>query len=56
MQRARLVTIVVALGATFGAESWQPLEAQDPANCHLEEALHIPLGPDNLIEHDEGYI
>ena len=38
MQRARLVTIVVVLSATFGAESWQPLEAQDPANCRTPRA------------------
>ena len=112
MQRARFVAIVVFLGATFGAESWQPLEAQDAADCrtprascdgfdrfrlfpsnsptwspqmirdsgrpimpvfegwfqnedgtytlsfgyismNLEEALHIPLGPDNFIEPSE---
>ena len=109
MERARFLAIVVVLGATFGAESWQPLKAQDPADCrtpraacdgfdrfrpnpsnsptwspqmlrvsgrpivpifegwfqnedgtytlsfgyismNLEEALHIPLGPDNFIE------
>ena len=113
MQRARFIAIVVVLGgATFGAESWQPLEAQDAADCrtprascddfdrfrlfpsnsptwspqmirdsgrpivpvfegwfqnedgtytlsfgyismNLEEALHIPLGPDNFIEPSE---
>ena len=109
MQRALFVAVAVVLAATFGAESWKPLEAQDPADCrtpravcegfdrvrlqpgnsptwspqmirpsgrpivpvfegwfqnedgtytlsfgyasfNLEEALHIPLGPDNFIE------
>ena len=109
MQRARFVVMVAVLAAAFSAESWQPLEAQDAADCrtprascdgfdrfrlnpsnsptyapqmlrdsgrpivpvfegwfqnedgtytlsfgyismNLEEALHIPLGPDNFIE------
>ena len=109
MQRARFIAVTVVLGAAFGAGSWQPLEAQDAADCrtpraacdgfdrfslfpsntptwspqmirpsgrpivpvyegyfqnddgsytisfgyasmNLEEALHIPLGPDNFIE------
>ena len=33
MQRARLAATVVALGATLGAGSWHPLEAQDPVVC-----------------------
>ena len=112
MHRARYLAVVGLLGGMFGAESWKPLEAQDPARCrdprsvcegfdrfrlnpsnsptwspqmirdsgrpivpifegwfqnadgtytlsfgyasfNLEEALHIPLGPDNFIEPSE---
>ena len=31
MQRVLFVAAVVVLGATFGAESWKPLEAQEAA-------------------------
>ena len=33
MQRARLVAMIVVLGATFGDASWNTLEAQDPTEC-----------------------
>ena len=108
LHRARYLAVVGLLGGMLGAESWKPLEAQDPARCrdprsvcegfdrfrlnpsnsptwspqmirdsgrpivpifegwfqnedgtytlsfgyasfNLEEALHIPLGPDNFI-------
>jgi len=33
MQRALFVAVAVVLAATFGTESWKPLEAQDPDVC-----------------------
>jgi len=33
MHRARYLAVVGLLGGMFGAESWKPLEAQDPARC-----------------------
>ncbi len=109
MSRARFIVTALLLGAAVIAESWKPLEAQDPEECrdpravcegfdrfrlqpsnsptwspqmirgtgrpivpvfegwfenddgsytlsfgyasfNLEEALHIPLGPDNFVE------
>ncbi|MCH7816855.1 MAG: hypothetical protein IIC60_09840 [Proteobacteria bacterium] len=39
MQRFRLLTMVVVLGATFGAQSWRPLQAQDAADCRTPRAV-----------------
>ena len=33
MHRARYLAVVGLLGGMFGAESWKPLAAQDPARC-----------------------
>ena len=38
MQRARFIAVAVVLGAAFGAGSWQPLEAQDAADCRTPRA------------------
>ncbi|MCH2506483.1 MAG: hypothetical protein MK125_13155, partial [Dehalococcoidia bacterium] len=38
MQRFRFVAMVVVLGATLGAESWRPLQAQDAADCRTPRA------------------
>ena len=38
MKRASFAAIVVTLGAAFGSGPWQPLEAQDAADCRTPRA------------------